>query len=389
LCRLVNVCKEKAIFVTEQVKKHVLQPVFRNNRKFFAHFGQNDAKNRQCKQLFEKLSIFVVQNFNGMLRSFFSLLLLILFASCQSKSKPVVNVSENVIVPAFSADSAYAYIANQVDFGPRVPNTKAHADCSDYLSNKLRAFGALVYEQKSVLIAFDGTKLNAVNIIGAFNPGSKNRILLFAHWDSRPWADHDPNPANRRKPVIGANDGASGVGVLLEVARVIGQNNPAVGIDIIFFDAEDYGAPQDYAGNHEDSWCLGSQYWSKNPHVEQYNAKYGILLDMVGAGDATFYRESFSEYYAPQIVDKIWNTAATLGFERYFINKSGGAVTDDHVYVNKIAGIPSANIIHYSTENQKGFGDFWHTVNDDMSVIDKNTLMAVGTTLLKVIYSEK
>jgi len=324
-----------------------------------------------------------------MLRYLLAVSLLIIFVSCQSKSKPVINVTENIVVPAFSADSAYVYIAKQVDFGPRVPNSPAHVACAEYLVGKLRAFGASVYEQRADLYAFDGTKLNAVNIIGSFGSEKKSRILLFAHWDSRPWADHDPNPANRNKPVTGANDGASGVGVLLEMARQIGQVNPASGVDIIFFDAEDYGAPQNIPGNYEDSWCLGSQYWSKNPHVKGYTAKFGVLLDMVGAGNATFYRESFSEYYAPGVVDKIWSTAASLGFERYFINQSGGAVTDDHVYVNKLTGIPSANIIHYSTENQKGFGDFWHTVNDDMSVIDKNTLMAVGTTLMKVVYSEK
>lgn len=308
--------------------------------------------------------------------------------SCRQEAKSVVNKEAPVNVPVFSSDSAYHFVEQQVNFGPRVPNSSAHKACADYLVNTLESFGAVVVEQKVKLRAFNGDILDANNIIASFNPGVKQRILLFAHWDTRPWSDHDANPVNRNKPVLGANDGASGVGVLLEIARHIGIVAPRLGVDIIFFDAEDYGAPEDYAGNAEDSWCLGAQYWARNPHVSGYTARFGVLLDMVGAPDATFYRDQISEHFAPDIVSKVWNKAISLGFEKYFINKPGGGITDDHLYVNQIAGIPSIDIIHYNPNNTHGFGDYWHTVNDNMQNIDKQTLFAVGTTVMQVIYNE-
>lgn len=316
------------------------------------------------------------------------LVLLMLTMSCRQESQKSDNQQKAVVVPVFSADSAYKYIQNQVDFGPRVPNTAAHRACAEYLAAELRGFGAEVIEQRTVVRAFNGDMLDIVNIIGSFNPQVKGRILLFAHWDTRPWSDNDPDPANFSTPVLGANDGGSGVGVLLEIARQISMNPTRVGIDIIFFDAEDYGAPPDYTGHAPDSWCLGSQYWAANPHVPGYRARFGILLDMVGAPEAVFYREQISDHYAPNIVNRVWNTASSLGFGRYFINRQGGAVTDDHLYVNKIARIPSVNIIHFDPNTENGFGDFWHTINDTMDGIDKNTLHAVGTTVMHIIYNE-
>lgn len=316
------------------------------------------------------------------------LLTVLLFIACNQTKQSTQKDEETVNVPAFSADSAYLFIQQQVDFGPRVPNTAAHKACANFLSAKLKRFGADVIEQKAELTAFDGTKLQAINIIGAFNPDVETRVMLFAHWDTRPWADHDANPENRKKPVLGANDGASGVGVLLEIARQISIQKPNIGIDIIFFDAEDYGAPNSFSGNAEDSWCLGTQYWAKNPHVPGYRARFGILLDMVGAPQAKFYREQISEYYAPHIVEKVWSQAHNLGFGQYFVNQKGGAITDDHLYVNKLAGIPSIDIIQYDINSETGFGHYWHTVNDTMENIDKNTLRAVGITVMNVIYKE-
>lgn len=320
--------------------------------------------------------------------------LLALICSCSKVVKTgrvkTANEINKVEVPVFSADSAYTYIQRQVDFGARIPNTSAHATCAQFLADQLRASGSEVIVQKADLKAFDGTILKAQNIIGVFNPDVENRILLFAHWDTRPWSDHDPNPANFNRPVTGANDGASGVGVLLEIARCIRQQKPGVGIDIIFFDAEDYGAPEKLASSETShSWCLGSQYWAKNKHIPAYRAKYGILLDMIGGINATFYREQISDYYAKYLVDKVWGQAEALGFAHYFINQTGNAITDDHVYVNQLGGIPSINIIHQEPNSKTGFGHFWHTVNDTMDNIDKNTLKAVGTTLLHIIYNEK
>lgn len=325
--------------------------------------------------------------------SYYFVFLALIFHACVSKgSNNQQHISENkkafVQPPLFNADSAYSYIARQVDFGPRVPNTAAHRQCAAYLADQLTNSGAKVIKQNVDLKAFNGDVLSSVNIIGSYQLEKKERIALFAHWDSRPWADHDPNPSNRNKPVDGANDGASGVGVLLEIARQLGQKNPEIGVDVIFFDAEDYGAPANFPGDAEDSWCLGAQHWSRNPHVPGYQARYGILLDMVGAPAATFYKEMISMNYAAHVVEKVWTTASTLGFGSYFLNENGGGITDDHLYVNQIAGIPTIDIIQYDQQGSTGFGEYWHTSTDNMTNIDKNTLSAVGTTLLHVIYNE-
>ena len=311
--------------------------------------------------------------------------------ACSSQKKNAEHSeteTPTVSAPSFNADSAWHYVKAQVDFGPRVPNTAAHRACGDYLAKKLEQFGAKVYNQYADLTAYDGTLLKSRNIIGAYKPESKKRIALFAHWDCRPWADSDPNPQNHQSPVLGANDGASGVGVLLEIARQLQQQSPALGIDLIFFDAEDYGAHTSYKGKHqEEFWCLGSQYWSRNPHVANYNARFGILLDMVGGKDALFRYEYFSEEFAKNINRKVWKAADRAGFRGYFEKTNGGACTDDHLFVNRIARIPTIDIIPYS--ETASFFEHWHTVKDDMDAIDRNTLKAVGQTVMQVIYNEK
>jgi hypothetical protein len=295
-----------------------------------------------------------------------------------------------VNVPQFSADSAYFFVEKQVNFGARVPNTPAHVQCAEYLSKTLQRFGAQVIEQKIQLQAFDGKTLDAVNIVAAFQPEKTRRIMLCSHWDSRPFADQDPDPSKHNTPVLGANDGASGVGILLEIARLLAADTSDIGVDIIFFDAEDYGAPENVqVANSSATWCLGSQYWSKNPHRSNYTAQYGILLDMVGAPDAVFFREYYSDYFAPNVVNKVWQKADELGFSQYFANQQGGSVLDDHLPVNQNIGIPCIDIIHYNPHSRyKGFGDYWHTLKDNMQNIDRKTLNAVGVTLVNVIYNE-
>lgn len=319
---------------------------------------------------------------------FLTSLLLLSTLSCGNKNK--ANDSEvkevTVQVPQFDADSAYQYTKAQVDFGPRVPNTKEHVACGNYLAQKLESFGATVTNQYADLVAFDGTLLKARNIIGAYKPESKKRIALFAHWDTRPWADNDPDEKNHKTPVLGANDGASGVGVLLEIARLIQQQQPELGIDLIFLDAEDWGD----AGGAEDSWCLGAQYWSHNPHVKGYNARFGILLDMVGGKNATFFREYYSKKYAPDVLKKVWKKADQLGYGKFFIDEDGGGTTDDHLFINRIAQIKTIDIVPNQPECElSNFGPTWHTVNDNMDNIDRSTLKAVGQTVLEVIYNEK
>ena len=305
-------------------------------------------------------------------------------SSAKVESQPVKQQN----VPAFDADSAWVFVENQVKFGPRVPNSEAHVACGNYLTSELKRFGAQVYEQEATLTAYNGTQLKAKNIIGSFNPENSKRVLLFAHWDSRPYADHDKDPANHKKPIDGADDGASGVGVLLEMARQFSIKSPAIGIDIIFFDAEDYGTPEFVKEYKENTWCLGAQFWAKNPHVKGYKADFGILLDMVGAKNASFFKEATSMRYAPQIVELVWSTARDLGYGKFFINAEGGAITDDHQYVILGRNIPCIDIIYTDPESDNGFGPHWHTQNDTMDNIDRETLKAVGQTVLQVVYNQ-
>jgi hypothetical protein len=299
------------------------------------------------------------------------------------------EIRNNVSVPVFDADSAYSFVARQVAFGYRIPNSEAHEKCAQFLAGELKRHGANVFVQEAAVTAYNRERLNIKNIIGSYHPDNKRRILLFAHWDSRPYADHDDSEANHRKPIAGADDGASGVGVLLEIARLIAANQINTGIDIVFFDAEDYGTPEfekDYTLDTSDTWCLGSQFWAKNPHVPNYKANFGILLDMVGSKGASFYKDYASVRNASQYVELVWNTAKNLGYGKYFINSQGGSVIDDHIYVMAGRKIPCIDIINYDPHSSHGFGAHWHTVNDDMNIIDKETLKATGQTVLDVIY---
>lgn len=297
-----------------------------------------------------------------------------------------------VVTPVFNKDSAFTFVQKQVDFGPRVPNTKEHNQCAKWLVKKMYSYNFDTIVQRGKVLAFNGTVLNIQNIIAQYNKEEKERIMFCAHWDTRPFADRDT--INKNKPIDGANDGGSGVGVLLEVARQISLKKPKLGIDIIFFDAEDYGAVQTTEtlqdlSSMRDTWCLGSQYWCKNPPIPNYNPKYGILLDMVGAKDATFPKEAVSRHYAGGLVNKIWKEAQKLGYGKYFVNQLAGAITDDHVYINKMTSIPTIDIIHYIPNGNYGdFGSFHHTHADNMDIVDKETLGVVGQMMLHIIYQE-
>ena len=314
-------------------------------------------------------------------------------ASCHTQSSKKKDDSarearQRVEPPPFNADSAYRYIQKQVDFGPRVPNTPEHEACARWLESSMRQFADSVIVQEGEVTAFDGTKLQIKNIISQFQPEKNNRILLFAHWDTRPFADYDPDPEKRNQPIDGANDGGSGVGVLMEIARHLQEKPTDTGIDIIFFDAEDYGTPHHMDVPYQaDTWCLGSQYWGRNPHEKGYYARYGILLDMVGAQNALFYQERASLDMAPELVDYIWETAEDLGHGNYFVFRKGSHITDDHIYVNRHTGIPAANIIEYDPTSNTSFGKYWHTHDDNMEIIDRKTLNAVGETVMEVIYN--
>lgn len=324
---------------------------------------------------------------------FFALCTAVIVTACSQhsahQSKELLTTTSPTLTLPFNADTAYYFIAKQTAFGPRVPNTPAHEACGDFLIQQLVAYGAKVTQQSFTATAYDGTQLKGRNIIGSYNPQSSERILLCAHWDTRPYADYDPDPKNHHTPIDGANDGGSGVAVLLELARLMQQKAPHIGVDILFFDAEDYGTPTFVDDDKEDTWCLGSQHWGRNPHTPQYKARYGILLDMVGGNNATFRKESISMRFAPQIVDKVWSKAIELGYGSYFLQSIGGAITDDHLYVNLLTDIPCINIIDYDPRRKESFPDTWHTVEDNLDNIHKETLQVVGQTLVEVIYNQQ
>ncbi len=308
--------------------------------------------------------------------------------SCGSTS--TAKEGATITAAPFCADSAYSYIAAQVAFGPRVPESAAHADCAEYLKSELTRHGATVHEQTGTLPNWEGKQQPIRNIIGQFNPERKNRVLLCAHWDSRPWADEARGVqpiSHAADGILGANDGASGVGVLLEIARQLGIAQTKDGIDIVFFDVEDMGTPSWYTGEErENTWCLGSQLWAKkhrtqNTEHRTQNYQYGILLDMVGAPDAVFPKEYYSMQYAGGYVEKLWQAAQALGYGHLFHNEKSYPVMDDHYYVN-MAGVPCVDIIHYNPRSETGFAPWWHTHNDNMNNVSASTLQAVGEVVL-------
>ena len=292
--------------------------------------------------------------------------------------------------PDFNADSAWQWCNKQCEFGPRTMNSTAHEQCKDWIVEKFREYGCIVSEQHATLKGWDGKALKATNIIATTSTDSSlPRLMLCAHYDSRPWADNDPDKNNHQTPVIAANDGASGVAVMIEIARLLQADSTLkVAVDFVCFDAEDYGTPIWKGEDDDTSWALGARYWAENnPYKAGNRPLFGILLDMVGGENATFYQEGVSLQMAPAIVDKVWSAAHRAGYSNYFPMEQGGFVTDDHVPVNKQAHIPCVDIIpYYPNCSQSAFGPTWHTLKDDMHHIDRQTLKAVGQTVIQVIY---
>ncbi len=313
---------------------------------------------------------------------------LMIACSAKTESKSETNNEPTTIKSRieFNADSAYRNVEAQVNCGYRVPGTKGHACCAQYLVSELKRYGVdTVIEQKTTVTAFNGDKLPINNILGQFNKDAVRRVLLLAHWDTRPWADAEEDVSKHNTPIDGANDGGSGVGVLLEIARCLSIEKPTIGVEILFVDAEDYGQSN---GDDENTWCLGTQYWIKKlPYAPERMPEYGILLDMVGGKDAKFHREYASQYLAGHIVDKVWAMAVASGYGDVFVNQVGGSVMDDHIYINQ-ANIPCIDIIENNNPSTSSFNPTWHTLNDNMSNIDRNSLKAVGQTVLNVIYNE-
>ena len=285
-------------------------------------------------------------------------------------------------VPAFNPDSAYAYTQTQVDFGPRTPNSAAHDRCAAWMIKQLKQWADTVYVQTYTATAFDGKEIKSKNIIASFNPHTNARVFLSSHWDTRPMADEDDH--DQDKPIDGANDGAASTAMLLELARAIRTQKTNIGVDLILFDSEDYGQPATSPSPHsEDSWCLGSQYWAKAPHVPNYRADFGINLDMVASADAIFTREGISVQYADWVSQYVWNIASRLGYSTLFQSRVLGPITDDHYYVNVLRNIPTIDVIHYT---ETGFGKYHHTHADNMTLISREMMQTVGKVMLQTVY---
>jgi hypothetical protein len=324
----------------------------------------------------------VIKNFVGL-----SLCALLAISACTDDNKKgrYGLKKQNNPVPEFSATSAYDYIQKQVDFGPREPNSEEHAATRLFLIETLRSYAGRqnVFAQNFEVMGYEEEPLRLTNILAGFNTTATTRILLAAHWDTRPRAEEDQDPDLRLEPILGADDGGSGVGVLLELARIFSENPPPIGIDFILFDGEDYGHSSDL-----DYYFLGARHWSANPPVPGYSPRFAILLDMVGGVGAQFPKEGYSTRYASKLVDNIWQVAKEMGHGELFIDQQGGPVADDHLIVNQFAGIPMINIIHYYTDGRSvEFAPHWHTHNDTMDIISVETLQAVGDVLLEVIYN--
>lgn len=316
---------------------------------------------------------------------------LLMLAGCKHKTtdSPSTTPSTDytqVAVPSFSTDSAYAFAAAQLAFGYRTPGSKAWEKCAEYLATQMGRWCDTVMVQPFKATLWDGSVVPGRNIIASLNPSADKRVLLAAHWDSRLWADHDPDDGNTRKPVPGANDGASGVATLMEMARTMSQMPPSVGVDFIFFDVEDQGQPE-WSDRYEDNtWCKGSQHWAQNRHTPAYTAVYGVLFDMVGTDAPRFTKEEVSRYYAPGLTDKMWNVAAALGFGNIFVAQNTDAILDDHLYVNQIAGIPMVDIVQNS--GTTSFFPHWHTTTDNLDNLNAETMSKVATVTMKTIYGD-
>jgi len=316
---------------------------------------------------------------------------LLLAGACKNGNEaveePKIDTSKPITVPAFSKDSAFAFVQKQVSFGPRVPGTNGHKATQQWLVQQFKKYGATVTEQSFKANFATIGEIRSTNIIASYNPKYARRVVLAAHWDTRYEADQDGG--RPKDPADGADDGGSGVGILLEIARLVQQNPLPIGVDIILFDAEDQGAHE----GAPETWCLGSQYWSTNPHIKGYRAEYGILLDMAGSKGAVFMKENPSEFYPADkaskinhLYDKVWELAVGMGHGNLFVNTRKGVITDDHLFVNQYTSIPMIDIINRPLNSETGFGPYWHTHDDNMEVIDPKVLGAVGQVVTAYVY---
>ena len=280
--------------------------------------------------------------------------------------------------PKFDKINAFNYMQKQCDMGPRNPGSDGYYKCREFIKNKLKIFADdIIVQDFSYTEQVEGKKYNGQNIIGRFNPDANFQTIISAHWDTRPWADRDLDKKNHGMPIMGANDGASGVAVLLELARVLSEDKPPIGVNLVFFDAEDLGSP----GLNE-TYAQGSTYFAKNLPIPR--PQEAINLDMVGDKQLTLPIERYSYNFHPELVRKLWDRAKELGLDA-FIREIDYAIYDDHVPLYNIAGIPSIDIIDFKYPNS--YVNYHHTMNDIIENCSANSLDQVGRLMLDYIYN--
>jgi len=315
-----------------------------------------------------------------MKKFFLFLTLTLLFTSCSKRSEPSKERTmkySDVSVPQFSGNQAFQYLVDQTNFGPRNPNSIGHTECLAFLQGEFLRYADSVQLQTFDITGYNNVMLHLTNVIAHFNIKSQRRILLSAHWDTRPRADHEKGgPVD--KPILGANDGASGVAVLLEIARNLKNSPPPIGVDIILWDGEDYGREGDL-----NNYFLGSKYWAATKPYS-YQPLFAVNLDMVGDKQLTLPKEGFSVQYAPDVVNLVWNTAAELGVSQ-FVDRVGDEVYDDHLQLDNI-GIKAIDIIDFAYPDATN--KYWHTLEDTPDKCSPESLAAVGKVLLQVIYKK-
>lgn len=308
-----------------------------------------------------------------------SILALLFISSCtqqqERSAQPQQQHTMQKLAPRFDGNRAFSYLKAQTDFGPRNPNSAAHRQCLLFLESELRKSAEKVELQRFNHAGY-GENLSLANVFAQFNRTASRRVLLVAHWDSRPRAEEDADPAKRDLPIIGANDGASGVAVLLEFARMMKENPPPIGVDILLTDGEDYGDSR--KDGNTDLYFLGARHFARTKDP-MYNPQYGILLDMVGDRDLQLPLEQNSMRFAPQLMDIVWSAAEEAGATQ-FIRIPGEAVSDDHLPLNEV-GIPTIDIIDFQYPH-------WHTHQDTPDKCSPESLEAVGSVLSLVIYSK-
>ena len=297
-----------------------------------------------------------------------SLFLTLIFLGCQSN------------VPRFDEDHAFSYLVAQCDFGPRNPGSDGYYACLDYLITELdQSANEIILQDFSYQEQRYNKRYNLENIVARYNPDSEFQTIISAHWDTRPWADQEDLRQDRDQPIIGANDGASGVAILLELAKIMGENPPPIGVNLVFFDGEDLGVP-----GENSTYCQGSRFFAKNLPIPRPNE--AINLDMVGDKQLMLPIERYSLEYHPELVRHLWDRAKDMGLDA-FIGRVDYAIYDDHIPLNEIAGIPSIDLIDFKYPNS--YANFWHTMNDIPENCSEESLGQVGALMVDYIYNRE